>query len=133
VPPSTVGCGPRSVADSSSFHPHQYFWLSQVEHWFGLITERMIRRGTFRTVAELEHAMVPDACASAFAFVTPSDIRRNSDTQDQGGEDISVTFRRAFESAAALNHQVHRFLPRFRVSTAFSLHLRSPVNKSPIP
>jgi hypothetical protein len=32
-------------------------WLNQVERWFGLITERMIRRGTFRSVHELEQAI----------------------------------------------------------------------------
>jgi transposase len=39
------------------FTPTSSSWLNQVERWFGLITERMIRRGTFRTVAELEHAI----------------------------------------------------------------------------
>jgi hypothetical protein len=29
-------------------------WLNQVERWFGLITERMIRRGSFHSVKELE-------------------------------------------------------------------------------
>ena len=28
-----------------------------MERWFGLITDRMIRRGTFRSVAELEQAI----------------------------------------------------------------------------
>jgi len=28
-----------------------------VERWFGLITDKMIRRGTFRSVEELEHAI----------------------------------------------------------------------------
>jgi transposase len=39
------------------FVPTSSSWLNQVERWFGLITERMIRRGTFRNVAELEHAI----------------------------------------------------------------------------
>jgi len=39
------------------FTPTSSSWLNQVERWFGLITERMIRRGTFRSVAELEHAI----------------------------------------------------------------------------
>ena len=29
-----------------SFHAYQLSWLNQVERWFGLITDRMIRRGT---------------------------------------------------------------------------------------
>jgi len=39
------------------FTPTSSSWLNQVERWFGLITDRMIRRGTFRSVAELERAI----------------------------------------------------------------------------
>jgi len=39
------------------FTPTSSSWLNQVERWFGLITERMIRRGTFQSVAELERAI----------------------------------------------------------------------------
>ena len=39
------------------FTPTSSSWLNQVERWFGLITERMIRRGTFRSVPELEGAI----------------------------------------------------------------------------
>jgi len=39
------------------FVPTSSSWLNQVERWFGLITQRMIRRGTFRSVAELERAI----------------------------------------------------------------------------
>lgn len=39
------------------FTPTSSSWLNQVERWFGLLTERMIRRGTFHSVAELEHAI----------------------------------------------------------------------------
>jgi transposase len=41
------------------FHstPASSSWLNQVERWFGLITERMIRPATFRSVAELERAI----------------------------------------------------------------------------
>jgi transposase len=39
------------------FTPTSSSWLNQVERWFGLITERMIRRGTFRSVEELERAI----------------------------------------------------------------------------
>jgi putative transposase len=41
------------------FHytPTSSSWLNQVERWFGLITDRMIRRGTFRSVHELEKAI----------------------------------------------------------------------------
>ena len=39
------------------FTPTSSSWLNQVERWFGLITDRMIRRGTFRSVQELERAI----------------------------------------------------------------------------
>ncbi len=46
-------------------HPrfHQHFtptyssWINQVERWFGLLTERQIRRGTHRSVRALETAI----------------------------------------------------------------------------
>jgi transposase len=39
------------------FTPTSSLWLNQVERWFGLITDRMIRRGTFCSVQELEQAI----------------------------------------------------------------------------
>src|SRR5215471_9962527 len=39
------------------FVPTSSSWLNQVERWFGLITERMIRRRTFRSITELERAI----------------------------------------------------------------------------
>jgi transposase len=39
------------------FTPTSSSWLNQVERWFGLITDRMIRRGTFHSVQELERAI----------------------------------------------------------------------------
>src|ERR1700687_1958168 len=39
------------------FTPTSSSWLNQVERLFGLITERMIRRGTFHTVDELQRAI----------------------------------------------------------------------------
>jgi transposase len=39
------------------FTPTSSSWLNQVERWFGLLTERRIRRGTFRSVPELERAI----------------------------------------------------------------------------
>jgi transposase len=35
------------------FTPTYGSWLNQVELWFGLITRRAIRRGSFRTVRDL--------------------------------------------------------------------------------
>jgi len=39
------------------FTPTSSSWLNQVERFFALITGRMIRRGTFRSAAELEKAI----------------------------------------------------------------------------
>ena len=39
------------------FTPTSSSWLNQVERWFGLITDRMIRRGTFYSVQELEQSI----------------------------------------------------------------------------
>ena len=39
------------------FTPPSSSWLNQVERWFGLINERMIRRGTFRRLQALEQAI----------------------------------------------------------------------------
>ena len=45
------------LAQHSRFHVHYTptysSWLNQVERWFGLITQRAIRRGSFRSVKEL--------------------------------------------------------------------------------
>ena len=35
------------------FTPTYASWLNQVERWFGHVTQRAIRRGSFRTVREL--------------------------------------------------------------------------------
>ena len=35
------------------FTPTYTSWINQVERWFGIITERAIRRGSFRSVKEL--------------------------------------------------------------------------------
>jgi DDE superfamily endonuclease/Winged helix-turn helix len=39
------------------FTPTSSSWLNQVERWFGFITQKMIRRGTFHSVVELERAI----------------------------------------------------------------------------
>jgi transposase len=39
------------------FTPTSSSWLNQVERFFGLITDRMIRRGTLHSAAELEQAI----------------------------------------------------------------------------
>jgi hypothetical protein len=39
------------------FTPTSASWLNQVERWFAMLTERQIRRGTFRSTVELENAI----------------------------------------------------------------------------
>ena len=39
------------------FTPTSSSWLNLVERWFGLITEKQIRRGTFKSTSELEQAI----------------------------------------------------------------------------
>jgi transposase len=61
------------------FTPTSSSWRNQVERWFGLITERMIRRGTFRSVAELERAIYQwlatwNAQPQPFAWTATADV-----------------------------------------------------------
>ncbi len=39
------------------FTPTHASWLNQVERWFALLTQRQIKRGSHRSVSELEHAI----------------------------------------------------------------------------
>jgi transposase len=39
------------------FTPTHACWLNQVERWFGLLTQRQIKRGSHRSVSELESAI----------------------------------------------------------------------------
>jgi len=39
------------------FTPTSSSWLNQIEHWFAEITNKRIRRGTFRSVQELIQAI----------------------------------------------------------------------------
>lgn len=39
------------------FTPTSSSWINLVERWFGLITEKQIRRGTFKSTAQLEEAI----------------------------------------------------------------------------
>ena len=51
------GVARRHPALHAHFTPTSASWLNQVERFFAQITERRIRRGTFRSVAELERAI----------------------------------------------------------------------------
>ena len=61
------------------FTPTSSSWFNQVERWFGLLTDRMIRQGTFRSVAELERAIYQwlanwNAEPKAFVWIATADI-----------------------------------------------------------
>jgi transposase len=60
------------------FTPTGASWLNQVERFFGLITEKCIRRGTFQSVADLERAIekyikVNNKTAKPFKWVADAD------------------------------------------------------------
>jgi len=61
------------------FTPTSSSWLNQVERWFGLITDRMIRRGTFHSVHELEGAIYQwlanwNEAPKPFVWQAPADV-----------------------------------------------------------
>jgi transposase len=60
------------------FTPTSASWINQVERWFGLLTERALRRGVHRSVAELERAIrafikATNADPKPFRWVKPAD------------------------------------------------------------
>ena len=61
------------------FTPTSSSWLNQVERFFALITERMIRRGTFHSTAELEQAIYKwlaqwNGAPAPFAWKASADV-----------------------------------------------------------
>ena len=64
------------------FTPTSASWLNLVERWFGLITQQMIRRGSFESVRRLERAIMRyleswNQAATPFRWTkTPRQIRR---------------------------------------------------------
>ena len=71
------GAGGRAgVAGRPRFHLHftptSASWLNQVERWFGLLSQRAIKRGSFHSVADLVHkiqAFIDAYNTSATPFV----------------------------------------------------------------
>ena len=60
------------------FTPTYSSWLNQVERWFGLITQRAIRRGSFRHVRELVQRIDCfvenyNNCAAPFTWTATAD------------------------------------------------------------
>jgi transposase len=61
------------------FTPTSSSWLNQLERWFGLITDKLIRRGTFHSVEELERAIYSwlaswNDTPKAFVWKTTADV-----------------------------------------------------------
>jgi len=61
------------------FTPTSSSWLNQVERWFGIITDRMIRRGTFCSVQELAQAIYQwlanwNSHPKPFIWKAPADV-----------------------------------------------------------
>jgi len=73
----------RWLAARPRFHVHftptSASWLNQVERWFSTLTERALRRGVFRSVAELEKA-IHDYIAATNA--DPKPFRWNKTADD---------------------------------------------------
>jgi transposase len=69
------------------FTPTSSSWLNQVERWFALITDRMIRRGTFLSVHELEQAI--------YLWLA----NRNNDPNSSSGKPLPKLFLTRFGDA----------------------------------
>jgi transposase len=55
--PSVKGWFARHPRFHAHFTPTSASWLSMVERWFGLLSEKQIKRGTHRSTIELEQAI----------------------------------------------------------------------------
>ena len=51
---ASVSVSARALATHATGAPTRASWLDLVERWFAEITQRCIRRGTFRSTRELE-------------------------------------------------------------------------------
>ena len=50
---------PEQSPLAPALHAHELEWLNLVERWFGLLTDRRLRRGVFGSVNELIKAIRP--------------------------------------------------------------------------
>ena len=55
--PRVIGWFARHPRYHLHFTPTSGSWINQVERWFGKLTEKRIRRGSFLSVASLEKAI----------------------------------------------------------------------------
>ena len=56
-PSRSVTGSPKRPRWHVHFTPTSASWINQVERFFALLTERALKRGVFRSVAELEEAI----------------------------------------------------------------------------
>ena len=75
------------------FTPTYSSWLNQVERWFGLLSQRAIKRGSFRSVPDLVSKIQAfidryNASATPFAWVATAPVDHR-----QGGENCDTHFR----------------------------------------
>ena len=85
------------------FTPTSASWLNQVERWFGLLSQRAIKRGSFRSVADLVHkiqAFIDAYNASATPFVWVATAQSIIDKVARIAMRISGTAHEADPSAA---------------------------------
>ena len=83
------------------FTPTYASWLNQVERWFGLLSQRAIKRGSFRSVADLVRkiqAFIDSYNASGTPFVLG---RHGPIDHRQGGTHCYAYFR---DSTLVLRH-----------------------------
>jgi transposase len=85
------------------FTPTSASWINQVERFFALLTERALKRGVFRSVADLEEAIKAyiDACACRksnpnILVVQPAQDRaaKNGPGQFDGARDRRILLQR---------------------------------------
>jgi putative transposase len=64
LPPIQTGMRRRAFLDSPGerivfhFMPSHASWFSQIENWFGTLVHKLLRRGTFTSVADLEDQII---------------------------------------------------------------------------
>jgi transposase len=68
------------------FTPTSASWINQVERWFGLLTERAIRRGVHRSVADLERDI--------HAFIAATNAEPKPFRWVKSADDILTSIRR---------------------------------------
>ena len=87
--------GAPSRASRFHFTPTSASWMNQVETWFGILTRKAIRRGSFRSVKELVAMIEPftrqwNEGSSPFAWVKTADeilakaVRKPRATSESG-------------------------------------------------